>query len=138
MVTTETSHEDREETTQQRSARIDTELAALSSPAPDGLRARIMGLLACGRYLDQGREGECVRDALIRYAASVSKAVAVASAGAEHLSCNTGAEVTFTDDDVTDALLGLSAFLEMGPALLSNVEHADERRQRKAASEVAS
>lgn len=128
-----TEAETETESTAERMARLETELLALRSRKPDALRGRIMALLACGQYLDSERESECVRDALIGYAAAVTKAVAVADAGAEHLSCNTGAEVAFTSDDVTAALLGLSAFLEVAPELLRSVEHADERAMVAAA-----
>lgn len=134
MATTETVSETREETQQERRSRAEAEHAALRSRRPDALRSTIMTLLASGHYADQkeGREMADTQISLIRYAAAVTKAVAVAGAGAENLSCNTGVEVTFTDDDMTTALLGLSALLEAAPELLKAVEFADEANAKRA------
>lgn len=121
----------REETTDERHARIDLERDALRpTPAYDSLRERLLALLGCNLYgatYDNVPPAGFHERALFRYAAATTKAVAMALQGTDYVTTNEPFDATFTTEEAATVLCGLSALLEEGPSLIDDLREASTR-----------
>ena len=138
MATTETVTEDREETQDERCARLNVERKALRpGQSDDALPERLLALLGGNMYAVMNEGGGVSHErALFRYAAATSKAVAMALQGTEYVCSNEPFETEFTTSEAAIVLCGLSALMEHGPDLIEDIRCADPEyvspEQRKA------
>ena len=118
----------REESQEERSARIDLEKKVLGpSPAHDSLRERLLALLGCNLYGNDYEERPPApfhERGLFRYAAATTKAVAMALQGTHYVTANEPFDTEFTTDEAATVLCGLSALLDEGPDLIEDLREA--------------
>lgn len=117
-----TQADEREETQEERWARIGREQAALApSPADDSLRARLLELLCCNQYAyPTDGPGVGYERAIFRYAAATSKAVALALQGVSH----DVLDADFSTEEAANVLCGLSSFLDFAHKMLVDLDEA--------------
>jgi len=130
MATEQTVTEDREETQDERGARLKLEHGALQSREYHSLRGGLERILGAGGWVsgESDKDGASYEHALLQYAAVVTKAIGIAVLGDEYISSNHPIEVDFTPEEASRALVGLSALLTEAPNLIRSLAIADEVR----------